>query len=86
MHQIERGLTLGLKTKSRREALSTFVMVLKPYQSPVTLSYKRTLMGAPDCHYQVGLRGKTKTNLLRSESVAKFCLPVEGLELEIRYL
>ena len=35
-------------------------------------------------YYQVGLRGKTKTNLLRSESVAKLCLPVEGLELEIR--
>ena len=37
-------------------------------------------------YYQVGLRGKTKTNLLRSESVAKLCLPVEGLELEHRYL
>jgi len=35
-------------------------------------------------YYQVGLRGKTKTNLLRSESVAKLCLPVEGLELELR--
>ena len=35
-------------------------------------------------YYQVGLRGITKTNLLRSESVAKLCLPVEGLELEPR--
>ena len=35
-------------------------------------------------YYQVGLRGKTKTNLLRSESVAKLCLPVEGPELEPR--
>lgn len=48
--------------------------------------YKGILDAHQIAYYEVDPRGITKTDLLRTESVAILCLLVEGLELENRYL